>query len=201
MFYLKSSLIYFYCLACCTLFLFSCNKKEKTTSLYNIDSLITAQVKYLNGNRAKLQKSASISSKTDDSTYVPADTTTWNAELEIFRSLQAINKPVNRDLYLVDDGLFDPASNLTVKAFSALKDDLPVKYVRVFYQESISRPRKIEGLYDDRNSLYKSGRILSMEFQQINNKSVLTSYSIQGGQKMILADTIGFTIKGKITVD
>jgi hypothetical protein len=123
----------------------------------------------------------------------------WRNELEIFSQLQVINKPINREFYIIDDGLFDPSSNLTVKAFSAT-ENLPVRYLRVFYQESISKPRKIEALYDDRNQLYKSGRILEMEFQQIDNKSVLTSYAIEGGQKMILGDSVAFVIRGVITI-
>jgi hypothetical protein len=182
------------------LIIFSCDEKKDLQPLYNIDSLVLSQVKLLASNNATLQKTASIGGEKDDSTYVPADTTAWMAELEIFRQLHLINKLINRDQYLIDDGLYDPSSNLTVKAFSA-KDKLPVQYIRVFYQETIRKPRKIEALYDDKNALYKSGRLLSMEFEQINNKTMLTSYTVEGGQKMIMGDSVAFLIKGVIIID
>jgi hypothetical protein len=178
----------------------ACQQNKTVSKLYNIDSLVNEQVKYLTARQAKLHKVATVGSVNDDSTYIPKDSARWNAELEIFRSLDAINKPVNQSNYLVDDNLFDPSSNLTVKAFSALTD-LPVKYVRVFYQSALQKPRKIEALYDDKNALYKSGRVLTMNFQQIDNKTILTSYSIKGGQKMILSDTIGFEINGRVIVN
>jgi hypothetical protein len=177
----------------------SCNRRAEVATLYNIDSLVSAQVDYLSSKKATLYKTASIGREKDDSVYVPKDTLAWKNELDIFRQLHVINKPINRDYYIIDDGLFDPSSNLTVKAFSAI-ENLPVRYLRIFYQESIRKPRKIEALFHDQNELYKSGRLLIMEFQQINNKSVLTSYAIEGGQKMILSDTVAFLIKGKITI-
>jgi hypothetical protein len=178
----------------------SCNQKSEVSKIYDIDSLIDAQVSYLSGHKAVLQKSAFIAGAEDDSTFSPADTTSWKHELEVFRKLNEINKPVNQKSYLIDDGLYDPSSNLTVKAFSAT-EDLPVRYIRVFYQESIHKPRKIEALYNDQNALYKSEKILSLEFNQIDNKSILTSYSIEGGQKMVLADSVSYLIRGKITID
>jgi hypothetical protein len=168
--------------------------------MYNIDSLVLSQVQYLSDKKATLHKSAIIGLQQDDSVFTPEDTLAWKNELDIFRQLDVINKPINRDGYIIDDDLFDPSSNLTVKAFSAI-ENLPVRYLRIFYQESIHKPRKVEALYDDKNALYKSGRILLMEFHQIDNKTILTSYSISGGQKMIMADTVTFLIKGKIVID
>lgn len=175
----------------------SCRQKQVTGKLFDIDSVVTEQVYALSDLQAKLHKQAVIGSVTGDTLYTPPDTTSWNLELNIFRQLQMINKPVNRGRYLVDDGLFDPHSNLTVKAISA-KADLPVRYIRIFYQESIAKPRKIEASYRDENSLSKAGRLLSMEFQQVNNRSILTAYSIEGGQKMIFGDTVTFDVRGKI---
>ncbi|HYG02591.1 MAG TPA: hypothetical protein VD927_09100 [Chryseosolibacter sp.] len=168
--------------------------------LYNIDSLLNAQVNFLTQSKAKLEKNAIIGDETERQVYTPADSTAWSHELEIFRKLNEINKPVSRGSYLVDDGLFDPASNLTVKAFSAV-EDLPVKYVRISYSASVDKPRKIEALYDDRNQMYASGRLMTLEFHQIKDKSVLTSYSVEGGQKIILGDSVRYVIHGKITVD
>jgi hypothetical protein len=180
--------------------LFSCGKKSKVVPMYNIDSLVLAQVKNLAAERATLHKSAVIGLQKDDSVFTPSDTSAWLNELDIFRQLDVINRPINRDNYIIDDGLFDPSSNLTVKAFSAV-ENLPVRYLRIFYQESIHKPRKIEALYDDQNALYKSGRSLLMEFNQVNNKTVLTAYTISGGQKMIMGDSVTFLIKGNIVVD
>jgi hypothetical protein len=178
----------------------SCKPDSKTIALYPIDSLVTAQINYLTKSKAGLTKSGSLSDKNDAITYTPKDTVAWINELEIFRQLKAMNKPVNRDSYLVDDNLYDPSSNLTVKAFTSLKD-LPVKYVRVFYQTSIHQPRKIEALVEEKNVMYKSGRLLTMEFQQINNETVLTAYAIDGGQEMLLDDSVSFSVRGKIIID
>jgi hypothetical protein len=178
----------------------SCGRQPEIKSLYNIDSLVNAQVNFLKSRDARLHKIASINGRRDDRIFSPADSAAWSTELDIFRKLDLINKPVNQGSYIVDDGLYDPSSNLTVKAISAI-DDLPVKYVRIFYQDRLQKPRKIEALYDDQNALYKSGRILTMEFQQIDNKSILTSYSVKGGQKMIMGDSVAFLIQGEIMID
>jgi hypothetical protein len=178
----------------------SCNEEKPPASFYPIDSLISGQVRHLTKIRAGLFKESLLSGKTDTITYKPADTVTWINELDIFRKLDVINKPVNRGSYLIDDGLFDPASNLTVKAFTSLKK-LPVVYLKIYYQGDIDKPRKLEALYDEENLLYQSARHLSMHFQQIEEQTVLTSYIIKGGQKMIFGDSVAFYISGKILID
>ena len=179
------------------LLFFSCAKPKSKQVLYSVDSLVTAQVLHLNQVGAKLQKETILDGNKNDVTLSPDDTTMWSKELDIFRQLEAINKPVSRGSYLVDDGLYDPGSNLTVKAFTSL-EELPVRSLRIFYQETIQKPRKIEAVLNETTTLYESARLMTMEFQQLNNKTVLTSYSIQGGQKIIMGDSVAFTIKGRI---
>lgn len=180
--------------------LLACESEKPPAAFYAIDSLITTQAHSLTRMKAGLFKEALLSGKTDTITYVPADTVAWLNELEVFRRLDIINKPVNKGSYHVDDGLFDPGSNLMVKAFTSL-EKLPVVYLKVYYQGNISKPRKIEALYDEANLLYESARLLSLHFHQVGNRTVLTSYSIKGGQKMILADSVTFYISGKVLVD
>lgn len=178
----------------------SCESERRPASFYSIDSLVISQAQSLTAIQAGLFKEALLSGKTDTLTYTPKDTAAWLNELDIFRKLEIINKPVNVGNYLVDDGLLDPGSNLTVKAFTSL-EKLPVVYLKIYYQGSIDKPRKLEALYDEGNLLFHSARLLSMDFQQIEDRTVLTTYSIRGGQKMVLGDSVAFYISGKILID
>jgi hypothetical protein len=202
MFYWRSKIVIRYALVVGigTTLLSSCLTGKKESSFYPIDSLVTRQLTQLTELKARLKKKAVVQGKQDSVSYVPRDTSEWSKELDIFRQLKVINKPVNHGSYKVDDNLLDPASNLTIKAFTST-EELPVRYLKIYYQRSADKPRKIEALYDEKNSLYESSRILSLEFTQINNKTVLTSYSIDGGQKMVLGDSVTFFIQGEITIE
>lgn len=168
--------------------------------LFDVDSLIASQATALTSVKAVLYKEALVGTGKDDTTYRPPTEEAWARELEMFKKLGDVNKAVSKSSYIIDDSLFDASSNLTVKAISAVTDDLPVKYIRIFYDDDIKSPRKIEALYDDRNEMYASGKTLKMEFQKIDNKNILTGYAIQGGQRMILGDSVTYVIQGKIVI-
>jgi len=120
----------------------------------------------------------------------------WKNELAIFSELDVINKPINKGAYTIGN-YADKKSNLSVKSFNTT-EDLPVKYLRVFYQQSPGRIRKIEAQYNEANLLYSSTRFLTMEFEDIFNKTVVTSYSINGGQKMFLDDSVQYIVGATI---
>lgn len=178
----------------------ACESEKQPATFYDIDSLVSGQVNYLTEIQAGLFKEALLAGKIDAVSFTPADTVGWTKELDIFRKLNEINKPVNKGRYEVSDGLLDRGSNLTIKTFKT-REPLPVTYLKIYYQGNISKPRKIEALYDEDNPLYKSARLLSMKFQQLENRTVLTSYSVKGGQKMVFGDSVAFYISGKILMD
>lgn len=175
------------------------NKRKNITHYYALDSLLTEQVKHLTQSHALLRKEAVLDGKTEASSFIPKDTTQWKHELDVFAELNDINKPANVGKYRTEKDVKDLNSNLRIFRMES-KEALPVVFLKVYYLDNLSDIRKIEGLYREESSLLKSSRQLSMEFQNINNKIVLTSYSITGGQKMLLGDTVQFSVTGMVTL-
>lgn len=181
-------------------FLCSCERKETGALYYNIDSLIQEQVLYLANAHAVVHKQAGIKNISQDTTFAPADSAAWAKELDIFTEIGTINKPINRDGYVVTDGEDDPTSNLTIRTFLSGKE-LPIGYLKIYYQDTPAKLRKIEAIYRQENSLLASRRKLIMEFTDIYNKNILSSYSIEGEQKMFIGDSVRFSIRGIVQLN
>ena len=171
---------------------------QEQTNLYSIDSLLVQQSRYLTGNASRLTKVSGLGVHSDTVMVTPESTEEWKKELEIFAVIDVINKPANKDFYKIEI-LPDNKSNLSVKAFTT-KEDLPVQFLRLYYQASDDKIRRIEAKYNESNALYKSTRLLTMEFQQIDDTIVLTSYEIHGDQKMFLGDSVKYSIRGDVTL-
>lgn len=180
----------------------ACENQHSAKRYYPVDSLVEAQVFYLYESNAKLTKTATIGAN-HEQTSTTKDTTGWRHELAVFAQLDDINRPSNAAMYNVENALPDVNSNLLVYALEA-KDDpehpIPVVLFKVYYLGSRENIRKIEGLYREENSLLTSSRRLSMNFENINNKIVLTSYSVTGGQKMLMGDSVQYSVTGMITL-
>jgi hypothetical protein len=178
-------------------------KRNEALSYYPIDSLMKAQLHQLSESHVTVTKKANIDGKEETVSFTPADTTAWAKELDVFTALQTINKPTYAGLYQVEPALKDSSSNLLIYTVTARKTELlipPVSYFNVYYLNNRSDIRKIKALYREENSLLKTSRVLTMEFQNIHNKIVLTSYSIEGGQKILLGDTVTFSVKSTVTL-
>jgi hypothetical protein len=175
----------------------SCERQQTTNLYYDIDSLVNEQIQYLTEHKAGLRKQGEISSVALDTTFIPEDSAAWARELDIFTEIGMVNKPINQGAYEVIDGLDDPFSNLTIRTYTTNKE-LSIVHLKLFYLDTPGKLRKIEALYQQENALLKSKRSLMMEFADIYNKSILTSYSIKGEQKMFVGDTVNFTITGTV---
>lgn len=184
-----------------TVFLSSCIQKAENESRYfNIDSLLQIQTAFLSKAHASLIRETKLGSKSVTKSIKSLDSVGWTNELSEFGQLGVINKPTYKGSFTIDHGIRDANSNLRVTALANTKK-LPVESFKIYYQDQPFRLRKIEASFREGNSLYKNARMLTMEFQDFYNKTILTSYSITGGQKMIGGDSIEFTILGKIQVD
>lgn len=175
----------------------SCQNNTTVSKKYfDIDSLINQQLRYLEKTEASLSKMASIDSATDRSNFKP-DSTSWANELEVFLHLDVINKPIYVGAYEVMDGEKDINSNLTIRSFVANRE-VPVKSLKLYYQGSPKKLRKLEAVLSEQNSLYYTSRKFSMEFEDVNGQAVISRHDVRGTQKMILRDSVKFSISSKI---
>lgn len=178
----------------------SCETKRSNTKYYYaLDSVLSEQIQYLTLSHATLSKKASLDGREESTSFIPKDTTRWKYEFDVFAEFNDINKPANVGKYLIAHGVKDVNSNLLIYTIEST-ERLPVVFLKVYYLNNLSNIRRIEGLYREESSLLKSSRKVSMEFQNIDNKIVLTSYSITGGQKMLLGDTVQFSVNGMVTL-
>lgn len=181
----------------CSLLISGCAAENQTTdSLYDIDSVIHHQISHFVDQGVEIKKKAVLNGVEKVTVIRPKDSVDWREELAIFLELDIINRPINRRLYKVEE-LTDTESNLRIKSFTAT-EELTVKFLKVYYYKTMDRIRKIEAEYNARNSLYKSTRLLTLEFEDISGKATLTSYAVDGGQKMFLDDSVQYTIDAGI---
>jgi len=56
----------------------------------------------------------------------------------------------------------------------------------------------LKPFYRQENLLYTTKRRLVMEFDEVNGKAVLTGYSMDGVQKMMLSDSVRFSVHAQV---
>jgi hypothetical protein len=175
--------------------LFSCNRtnQQYDKPYFDFDSLVQAQVAELVKARSTIKKKSVINGKADDSSYVPDSVKIAN-ELDVFRQLDLINKPLYKSMYEIRDGEKDIKSNLLVRTYLA-KIPSPVPFVKFYYQPSPPILKKIESVFQEHNPLLDTRRTLMLAFDDGNGSVLISGYQMSGTQKMILNDTVHFSVE------
>ena len=175
----------------------SCKQSEVVYDkpYFDFDSLINRQQQELLAAKATLTKMVSLDSTNEEVTF-EVDSLVLAKELDVFRQLDIINKPGFKGKYKISDGEKDSRSNLTIRRYEALEKTAPVQFVLFYYQNEFNRLHKIESVYREDNALYGTGRDLLLEFDDTSGKSLLARYRLTGVQKLILSDTIAFSVDG-----
>ncbi len=173
----------------------SCQKSDVKydKQYFDFDSLISKQVKAL--THSKWRKVSRLNQKSDTAVIQPDS---MRAELDIFRQLDVINKPIFKEKYLIEEKK-DVHSNLMVRSYRFREEDKgklksSVPFVDFYYYNQFSDLRKIVSVINERNLLFNSSRQLSLEFEEGNPKKVV-AYEIKAFQKMLLADSVILSIR------
>lgn len=174
----------------------ACSPEEKaTTKFFDFDGLINEQISQLSQRMRVLDKEARMSTTESDTAFLPS-VKGWESELEIFRQLETLNKPTFQSVYRIEDSVKDTRSNLKIRQYAAA--DVPIPIVRFYYQDEFSRLKRIDAVITEKNPLFTTYRTLTMEFDEDDGKPLLTRYGMKGFQKMILRDTVRFSVQGQI---
>jgi hypothetical protein len=174
----------------------SCNKSnlKYEKPYFDFDSLINVQSADLIKAGTLLSKSVSLNGKQDQSS-IRTDSTLMAHELDVFRQLDVINKPLYKTAYEILDGDKDSRSNLRIRTYKA-KNPSPVPFITFYYLNDWKHLKKIESVYQENNTLYLTERHLLLEFDDVAGTLLLSRYEVTGKQKMILSDTVLFSIEG-----
>ena len=177
--------------------LFACKSDngKRQNAFYDFDSLVLNQRHLLLNAHVSINKVSAVNAHSDSVSYVP-DSIQWAYELDIFKQLNLINKPVYTDTYKISDES-DPFSNLRVRLYSSEKNP-PIPFVKVYYFNEFKHLKRIEAVYNEHNVLYTASRSLLMEFEDHEGKPMLSHYKIKGFQKMPRTDTANIYTESKV---
>ncbi|MBS1488091.1 MAG: hypothetical protein JST43_10940 [Bacteroidetes bacterium] len=173
----------------------SCMPKENTyrKPYVDFDSLITAQLNTITNGEVVLLKKTRLNSY-EDSTAVKPDSLQLKNELQAFRLMDDINKPVHKGMYEVKTEE-DANSNLLVRTYTT-HQPTSIIFVKLFFKHDIKELKRIESSWIEKNVMIHTRRDLMLEFDDHNGVPRLVHYAVAGEQKVVLSKPVSTTIEG-----
>jgi len=175
------------------IFLMGCDQPQEKAPgkkvYYDLKNFIETQETFLSEQKPTVDKIMSVSGKNEARSTKEID---WKKELELF--IQAdINKPAYSKSYAVSR----PDSLTSVYTLKT-DEDIPVKALKIVLDKVTKNPVFIKALLRSENKLYQSEKNIEMNYKSESNQWHLTSYSIQGFQKLAMMDKKDFDIKATL---
>lgn len=170
-------------------------RESDSLKYYDLNGLIDQQLVWLIELNPKIQKTAVLNG-IPESSSMHLDSVQWARELKIFRDAD-LNKSRLRQEYRIVEDLSEPTSNLKIRLYEAInKEMMEVEYLKIFYVEEEDDLRKLEASVREKNALFSSKKMLYMTFEDNGNGSIkIIHFKIEGHQKMILMDTVKFSLE------
>ncbi len=183
------------------IFLISCNTgapQKQISEYYNLDSLVNGQISVLTAGHFNTHKKVTLDGENEE---VSSELTKeqWRDELKLFIDAD-MNVSSLSGVYECNCGINDKNSNLLVDRYSPknVKDKSRIRLFEVYYFKEISQVRKILIEEKEENELYYSSRRLVMNFENNREGMMLSSWTIEGFQKLILKDTVSYFVEGTV---
>jgi hypothetical protein len=172
------------------------NELEVTNQYYDINGLIDHQVKTLDSISLFLLKKAAIDGVEESVQFSQPDLAAWTKELSIFKSAD-INKSMLVGSYDIIEIKNADIEFLIYK--SKTPENTQVDSLALSFMAEEKYPLKIHACITNSNALFESAKHLDLNFNNANRVKLLSSYKIEGWQKMISKDSTTYSIAGSIT--
>lgn len=164
------------------LFLAGCGPADTrtATTYFDLKGYLDQQVAWLEKNRPVVRKEVIVSEESD---RLLTKDVNWKKEMELFFQAD-LNKPAFSRSYMADT-----LSASTISYRLREGEQLPVQFLEVI-RDKDGAPQKIKASLLDKNYLFESERILTMETRQ----GRLTAYQIEGFQQLFFGEPKPFKI-------
>lgn len=171
------------------------NKTKTDNAFYDINGLIDEQVKILDSINPSILKKAILNGKEEVTELTPLDSETWTKELIILKSVD-INRSMLSDSYRITES--SDSNSKKILYTSKYPEKTKVEELSILLSISNQNPIEIHATVDNKNELFDSSKKLEIEFTTKDDILLLTSYKIEGSQKMISKDSNTYLIEAKI---
>lgn len=164
------------------------NKPARPLRYFDVNGFLGQEATRLNQQRPAVEKQVKLRNGVLETTRVPQ--VDWTKELQIFQQAD-INKPALRGIYTIDS-LTTP-EGLTKRVYRRqLGQEYPVEQLAVLTEGN--QLRTLTATLAQDNPLVYSQKKLELQCQDGH----LTSYRVDGIQKLILFDSVRYSAAGKV---
>jgi hypothetical protein len=155
--------------------------QEHTHQYFDMVSFTKNQIDVLGKTSCKVKKDLLSNDLKQSKDLAEVD---WQQELGLFLEID-LNKPVLRDMYLVNN-------SKDMVEYTATDKKFKVQYLAI--KGTAENPTEINANLTDENQLYQTKKELQMKFE--NGK--LVAYKIAGQQKIIFKDPLNYQMIGLV---
>lgn len=165
----------------------------RTGVYFDLVELLDEQTELLEAHNAKLTSELSVNGETETIIMELDSASQWKEQLTLFYQAD-INKLGLEKAYLTEQLL--PGENQRKIIDQAISSKAIVRLIE--YNYSFDELKNIRILIKDENTVYDFSKELNLNFTTLNDKSLLSSFSIIGNQDMILKSKLNYSLNAKI---
>ena len=169
-------------------------KELKYKPYYDIQGLMDRQIHLLDSINPPFMKMVKVNGKEEifQGKIVGGE---WKGELQIMQGYD-LNKPTLFDKYKISEST--DSSNLIITYISKFPETTRVDTLCFTFDKMSKNLRTIHVHAHSSNTLFESGQVVDSEFSDIDNRTIINSYRIDGWQKLLSNKATNYSIAAQL---